>query len=198
MRSHEILLALACAMLGAYLLIYAELAAYLYAIFGVSAQWYSLIMSVVCVLLVGKLRRRGAPVPHSATRDDGALNATTRTLSDMPEKQTVQESPESNRAQRRSPPPPSFPKLSIRNYLVETGAPGAAFPESAIINSRAPIPFGNDFFEGHMLILLRTQPIDPFYAEFFEGRRRLFEIQVQVSNNVPPIAFAVSSAARRS
>ncbi len=186
-------------MLGAYLLIYAELAAYLYAIFGVSAQWYSLIMSVVCVLLVGKLHRRGAPVavPHSATRDDGVLKSTTRKLSDVPEKQTVQESPESNRTQRRPPPPPSFPKLSIRNYLVETGPPGAAFPESAIINSRAPIAFGNDFFEGHMLILLRTQPIDPFYADFFEGRRRLFEIQVQVSNNVPPIAFALSSAARR-
>ena len=54
-----------------------------------------------------------------------------------------------------------------------------AYPQTASINSRAPIPFGNDFFEGEMLILLRTQPMDPFYADFFQGRRRLFEIQVQ-------------------
>eukprot|EP00854_Cymbomonas_tetramitiformis_P025931 gene25931-31744_t len=37
----------------------------------------------------------------------------------------------------------------------------------------------NEIFEGHFLTLIRTEPVDPFYADFFEGRRRMVEVQIQ-------------------
>ncbi|KAK1947449.1 hypothetical protein P3T76_001459 [Phytophthora citrophthora] len=47
------------------------------------------------------------------------------------------------------------------------------------MNSRTPVPFETELFIGHALFLVRTQPEDPHYAELFEGKRRMFWIQVQ-------------------
>eukprot|EP00644_Phytophthora_capsici_P013532 jgi/Phyca11/17680/fgenesh1_pg.PHYCAscaffold_29_\ len=47
------------------------------------------------------------------------------------------------------------------------------------MNSRTPVPFETELFAGHALFLVRTQPEDPHYAALFEGKRRMFWIQVQ-------------------
>jgi len=77
---------------------------------------------------------------------------------------------------QRLPPPPRLPMLSIRNHLFDIDPP--AHPEVAQANTRGPVPFGNQYFEGRTLLLLRTDPMDAFYASHFEGRRRMFEFQV--------------------
>jgi len=46
-------------------------------------------------------------------------------------------------------------------------------------NSRVPSPFDTDIFGGISQIVVRTAPIDQHYSNFFEGRKRLFEVQVQ-------------------
>eukprot|EP01134_Creolimax_fragrantissima_P007491 CFRG7491T1 len=46
-------------------------------------------------------------------------------------------------------------------------------------NSREPLLVENVNCHGHCLFKLRTQPIDPYYASYFEGRKRMFEIMVQ-------------------
>ncbi|KAG6959064.1 hypothetical protein JG688_00010247 [Phytophthora aleatoria] len=58
---------------------------------------------------------------------------------------------------------------------VGSGAPR----EDMEMNSRTPIPFETELFEGHALFLVRTQPEDPHYAALFAGKRRMFWIQVQ-------------------
>ncbi|KAF1329015.1 Pleckstrin homology-like domain, partial [Globisporangium splendens] len=54
------------------------------------------------------------------------------------------------------------------------------------MNSRAPIPFENDLFVGHVYFFVRTTPEDPHWAHLFSGRRRMFWIQVQGKFKRPP------------
>jgi len=51
-------------------------------------------------------------------------------------------------------PPPRFPMLDIRNHLFDIAPP--SYPETVYANSRTPIPFGNQCFEGHTLLLIRS------------------------------------------
>ena len=46
-------------------------------------------------------------------------------------------------------------------------------------NSRTPVPFETELFKGTCLLLLRTNPIDSHYRNFFQGTKRQFEVQVQ-------------------
>jgi hypothetical protein len=46
-------------------------------------------------------------------------------------------------------------------------------------NSREPSPFDTDIFAGISQIVVRTALIDEHFRNFFEGRKRLFEVQVQ-------------------
>ena len=46
-------------------------------------------------------------------------------------------------------------------------------------NSRTPIAFETEIFKGHVLLILRTNPPDPHFKQLFEGKKRMFELQVQ-------------------
>ena len=46
-------------------------------------------------------------------------------------------------------------------------------------NSRTPVPFETEIFKGHILLILRTNPPDPHFKQLFEGKKRMFELQVQ-------------------
>ncbi|POM80081.1 Hypothetical protein PHPALM_2126, partial [Phytophthora palmivora] len=51
--------------------------------------------------------------------------------------------------------------------------------EAMEMNSRTPIAFETELFQGQALFLVRTQPEDEHYASLFAGKRRMFWIQVQ-------------------
>jgi len=65
---------------------------------------------------------------------------------------------------------PHFPTLRLREVLSNT----ILHP-----NSRAPIPFRTEHFQGHILVMLKTKPQDPFYTSHFRTRKRMMEIHVQ-------------------
>jgi hypothetical protein len=37
-------------------------------------------------------------------------------------------------------------------------------------NSREPIPFETEFFKGHAMLVVRTNPVDPLFQSFFNGK----------------------------
>ncbi len=37
-------------------------------------------------------------------------------------------------------------------------------------NSREPIPFETEFFKGHAMLVVRTNPVDPPFQSFFNGK----------------------------
>ena len=46
-------------------------------------------------------------------------------------------------------------------------------------NLRVPMPFETEIFKGVTLLLVRTNPLDGHYSNFFDGTKREFEVQVQ-------------------
>lgn len=71
-------------------------------------------------------------------------------------------------------PRPLFPSLDVRVKSNRSKTQWTACPP----NSRKAIPFETDLFKGTTLILLRTDPVDATYSDFFCGKRQ-FEVQVQ-------------------
>ncbi|CEM27809.1 unnamed protein product [Vitrella brassicaformis CCMP3155] len=69
--------------------------------------------------------------------------------------------------------PPSLPHIRMRNFAVAGG------PVDCPVNARVPIEFENEWFKGRFLLLVRTDPLDPYWAYHFRGRQRMFEIQLQ-------------------
>jgi hypothetical protein len=72
--------------------------------------------------------------------------------------------------------PPTFP-LSAKLHSTAEGIP-APFQ----LNSRSPVPIETPLFSGHALVIVRPDggAQDPFYQHrVFEGKRRLFEVQLQ-------------------
>lgn len=80
------------------------------------------------------------------------------------------------------PPPVPIPTLRLELLSVAAGKG----PEPVVPNMRTPQRVSNELFEGHFLTLIRTEPVDPFYADFFEGRRRMVEVQIQGRFKVIP------------
>jgi hypothetical protein len=64
------------------------------------------------------------------------------------------------------------PQLTITNFV---GAAPVVVPP----NSRDPIPIKNELFEGTMLLLFKTEPLDPAYLHLFEGKNRRLVMQWQ-------------------
>jgi hypothetical protein len=62
--------------------------------------------------------------------------------------------------------PPSIPTLEAA-ILTENGKRHVPF----LPNSREPVPFETESFKGHAMLVVRTDPIDPLFREFFEGKR---------------------------
>lgn len=46
-------------------------------------------------------------------------------------------------------------------------------------NPKYPMPFETEYFRGVMMLLVRTNPVDPLYKKFFENPKKNFEFQVQ-------------------
>jgi hypothetical protein len=61
-------------------------------------------------------------------------------------------------------PPPVINTLKVE--LLSNGVYGNMVP-----NAREPTPFETDFFKGTAMLIVRTVPIDPHYAFFFEGKK---------------------------
>ena len=60
------------------------------------------------------------------------------------------------------PPHPHFPQLKITD---ESRGPELATKLPA--NARQPVPFRNDNFSGHILVLLKSNPADPYWEHHF-------------------------------
>ena len=56
---------------------------------------------------------------------------------------------------------------------------GSTHQQEVYPNWRAPLPMSNDYFEGFSVIKVRTDPQDPVFEPYFEGKRRLIELQFQ-------------------
>ena len=70
------------------------------------------------------------------------------------------------------PAHPTFPQLRVRELM----SPGQ--PEMPP-NTRGPVAFKNDVFEGRVQIMLKCEPEDPHFADHFAGKRRTMEVQIQ-------------------
>ena len=79
-----------------------------------------------------------------------------------------------NDADGNLPPHPIFPQVKITD---ESRGPENSRKVPA--NARRPVPFKNDNFAGQILILLKTDPADPYWEHHFSGKKRLVEVRVQ-------------------
>ena len=73
----------------------------------------------------------------------------------------------------------SFIARLLTNLLPSSQYIGTGIEEECPPNSRKAIPFRTELFEGHALLLLRTDPLDPVYSTHFEGKKREMEVQIQ-------------------
>ena len=72
------------------------------------------------------------------------------------------------------PPHPHFPQLKITD---ESRGPEHATKLPP--NARRPVPFKNDNFSGHILLLLKSNPADPYWEHHFSGKKRIIEVRIQ-------------------
>lgn len=70
------------------------------------------------------------------------------------------------------PEPQPFPTLKVE--LLRCANPCVVTP-----NARIPIRMESDYFEGNVLLLLRTEPLDQHYLHMFAGKQRRFNVQVE-------------------
>eukprot|EP00123_Amoebidium_parasiticum_P012939 comp21672_c0_seq1/m.30498 comp21672_c0_seq1/g.30498 ORF comp21672_c0_seq1/g.30498 comp21672_c0_seq1/m.30498 type:complete len:1017 (-) comp21672_c0_seq1:48-3098(-) len=78
-------------------------------------------------------------------------------------------------------PPPAQLPVSIRAIPETPNGEDVDLGNAPIIlpNSREPIAFECERFKGTALVKFRTDPLDPVYAPYFEGKSRTFEFQIQ-------------------
>ena len=69
--------------------------------------------------------------------------------------------------------------LAPSTDVSDSSSPSTSSSYYVLPNSREPIPFETELFKGVCLLLIRSDPLDPFYAKHFEGKKREVEIQVQ-------------------
>eukprot|EP01134_Creolimax_fragrantissima_P000917 CFRG0917T1 len=81
------------------------------------------------------------------------------------------------------PPSGAYPKsqaiLPLKVLNVANSEFDASRAQEITINPRAPVEFENDVFKGRCIIKVRTNPEDPYYTPYFEGKKRTFEFQIQ-------------------
>ena len=76
---------------------------------------------------------------------------------------------------------PIFHFLTVRN-IQKHSTPTFLYP-----NARIPQVFSSPFSKGHLLIMLMvTSNPDPYYQAFFDGKRRKFELQLQITLKETP------------
>ena len=81
----------------------------------------------------------------------------------------------------------STPNCSFKIFRATAPAAGTKSWDEKLPNT-SPFAVDNEFFVGKVLVLIRTQKPeeDPLYAPFFEGKRRLIEVQMQGRFKVEP------------
>lgn len=62
------------------------------------------------------------------------------------------------------------PDPPIRTLKVELLTENSTKFIPCIPNSREPTPFETEFFKGHAMIIIRTNPMDMHFENFFAGR----------------------------
>eukprot|EP00903_Cladosiphon_okamuranus_P011548 g10871.t1 len=83
---------------------------------------------------------------------------------------------------RSRPQRPPRPFRQLETFILgNDGGPLKASP-----NSIAPIPINNQHFEGLALLMLKREPMDKRYKHMFDGKNRMFEVQVQGKFKKPP------------
>ena len=108
---------------------------------------------------------KGGAVPTPDTDSTPAKERTRSRSNDIPKSMSTPSS-------TSSVPRPVFSTLSckIMNFDDFMRCPP---------NLRTPMPFETDIFKGVTLLMVRTNPIDSVYEQFFSGTKREFEVQVQ-------------------
>jgi|EP00945_MAST-04E_sp_MAST-4E-sp1_P001730 hypothetical protein len=144
----------------------------------------SLVLSVtVCALTVLYFRCVSAPkmgtketANHSGAAPEKSLEKAepTENAEVPPPREAV--APSVAAREDKMPPHPDFPQLIITDESAsEGGTPGGVL----YANTRSPITFRNKNFEGKMILMLRSEPLDPFFASHFQGRKRCMEVRIQ-------------------
>lgn len=115
----------------------------------------------------------GADVDHHLLEDE---DATTTTAEDplrhhLFAKLTIRD--------LTSPPTPRSPPTSTTSSATTASTDSRPPRNSVELNSVHGVPFENDLFVGRVLFLVRTTPVDTRWMHLFEGKRRMFWIQVQ-------------------
>ncbi|GMF14059.1 unnamed protein product [Phytophthora lilii] len=112
----------------------------------------------------------------SALEDDASTEGDDAQEDPQDEQEQEQEQDEQQQLMQRRQ---RAARRRMANLVVSDVGSVAAPREDMEMNSRTPIAFETELFEGHALFLVRTQPEDPHYAALFAGKRRMFWIQVQ-------------------
>lgn len=63
------------------------------------------------------------------------------------------------------------PDPPIRTLKVEILTNNSNSYATLIPNAREPTPFETEFFKGVAMLIIRTKPVDPFFHQFFFGRK---------------------------
>jgi hypothetical protein len=66
--------------------------------------------------------------------------------------------------------PVLLPTAPIRTLKLEILSENSQTYVQAYPNSLAPIPFETEFFKGHAMLVVRTNPVDPNFRTFFMGK----------------------------
>ncbi|DAZ93788.1 TPA: hypothetical protein N0F65_009910 [Lagenidium giganteum] len=116
-----------------------------------------------------------SPAPPAGTATSGASISVS---SDSADEMAVPHTPV--RHPLRDAVGPHAHQWQVQVRDVAGGAASTSVPSPVMcINANAPMPFETELFNGHVLILVRTNPEDPRHTHLFAGRRRMFWIQVQ-------------------
>jgi hypothetical protein len=78
-----------------------------------------------------------------------------------------------------------IPPPARESTRVKPPNPADAAARAMIAANCAPTPFETSLFRGKVLVLLRTKPLAGFGRARFEGRQRMFEIQIQGAREAP-------------
>lgn len=82
--------------------------------------------------------------------------------------------PEEHLNRKDTAVPPTIsptPDPAVRTLKVEILTNNSNSYAPLIPNAREPTPFETEFFKGHAMLIIRTKPVDPFFYQFFHGRK---------------------------
>ncbi|KAG1711461.1 hypothetical protein DVH05_008713 [Phytophthora capsici] len=138
---------------------------------------YGLLGALVIFILVehgASLRVKSERTP-STNEDDASTEGDEELPAPSDDQELLDQQEEEEETQHRQ----RVARQRMANLVVSDVGSITPTRQDFEMNSRTPVPFETELFAGHALFLVRTQPEDPHYAALFEGKRRMFWIQVQ-------------------